>query len=133
MAYSIQFPETGNIVEFRLRNSVTLEDISRMNDGLYFSPDWRIYMNSLGIIEQGTDLSEISPDVMREGLRREAERLRTVRGPDFKMAWVVEDDHNLPIVQLWAAMPFVSSLYELRVFRDADDARDWLRQFDLAA
>ncbi|WP_421790667.1 hypothetical protein [Hyphobacterium sp.] len=130
MAYSIQFPETGNITEFRLRRVVTLEDISRLNDGLYFSPDWRKGMNCLGIIEAGTDLSEISPEVMRDGLRREAERLRTVRGPDFKMAWVIEDAHNLPIVQLWAAMPFLSGLYELRVFREEEEARAWLVEFD---
>jgi len=133
MPYAIEFPERGNIVEFCLRGVVTPQDIARLNDGLYLSPDWRKGMNCLGLVEKGSNLSAITPEVMQSDLRREAERLRHVRGPDFKVAWVAEDAFHLPVLRLWQAQPFVASAYEIRVFTDTGEARRWLEQFSLAA
>ena len=130
MAFDITFPVEGNIVEFRLRGQITAGTFSHLHLGLYYAPEWRTGMNCLGIIEKGANISAITLDTMRTDLRAEVERIRRLRGPDFKMAWVVEDDHNLPIVRLWKTMPFVANQYEVEVFRSAEDGRDWLRQFE---
>ncbi|WP_420433830.1 hypothetical protein [Hyphobacterium sp.] len=129
MTFDISFPGQGNIVEFRLRGVLTFSTFSRLHQGLYFSPDWRTGMNCLGNLEKGTDISAITLETMRGELREEVDRIRRLRGPNFKMAWVVEDEHNLPIVRLWKTMPFVAGRYEIEVFRTAEDGRDWLRQF----
>jgi hypothetical protein len=130
MAFDITFPGQGNIVEFRLRGVLTFDTFSRLHQGLYFSPDWRTGMNCLGILEKGTDISAITLETMRSELREEVDRIRRLRGPEFKMAWIAEDEHNLPIVRLWKTMPFVANQYEVEVFRQADAGRDWLRKFE---
>lgn len=89
-------------------------------------------MNCIGIMEAGTDLSDIDAGVLKRDFKAELDRLKKLIGPDFRMAWVVADDHNLPIVRLWQAMPFVASSYELRIYREAADARAWLGQYALA-
>lgn len=131
MAFEIKFPETGNIVEFRASGVLTFDSFSRMHQGLYFSPEWRTGMNCLGIMDKGADISAITPDVLNTEFREELERVRRLRGPDFKMAWVVENEHHLPMFRLWGAMPF-NNRNEMRIFRRPDDARDWLNLFNRA-
>ncbi|WP_421787762.1 hypothetical protein [Hyphobacterium sp.] len=129
MAFDIQFPSAGNIVEFRMGGALSAESFSRLHKGLYFAPEWRTGMNCLGVLDAGTDISAITIDTMRGELRGEIERVRRLRGPDFKMAWVVVDDHNMPMVRLWKSMPFLANQYEIEIFRTASEAREWLRQF----
>lgn len=129
MAYEIIFPETGNIVEVRLNGELTFETFRDMHADLFYGGQWRTGMNLMAIIEDGSDPSGIDAKQLRNAFRDEVERLHALRGPDYKAAWVVEDTRILPLLQTWQSMPFVNGAYDLEIFRDRDEAREWLETF----
>lgn len=130
MSFEITYPAHGNIVEFRIRETLTFEKIQRLHAGLYYSPDWRTGLNCLGVVEAGTDISDVTADALRTTFREEVERLKKLRGPDFKMAWAVEDEHNRPMFKLWQALPFNAAV-DIQLFETEAEARAWLETFDL--
>lgn len=129
MACKIIFPETGNIVEVRLNGELTFETFRDMHADLFYGGQWRTGMNLMAIIEDGSDPSGIDTKQLRNAFRDEVERLHTLRGPDYKAAWVVEDARILPLLQTWQSMPFVNGAYDLEIFRDRGEAREWLETF----
>ncbi|WP_394692592.1 hypothetical protein [Hyphobacterium sp.] len=130
MAYEIIFPETGNIVEVRLSGALSFETFRDIHVELYLGPEWRTGMNLLAILEQGADVSAIDSKVLRTAFKAELERLTEIRGPDFKVAWVAEDDYNLPLLRLWQSMPFVSGVFDIEIFNSRDAGRKWLEEFE---
>jgi len=129
MSAPIFFPETGNIVEVRLNGALTFESFRDMHIELYYGTKWRTGMNLLAVIEKGADPTAIDSKQLRTAFRAEVERLREVRGPDFKVAWVAEDAHVEPLLLQWQSMPFVNGVYDIEIFRDSDEARAWLETF----
>ncbi|QNL18123.1 hypothetical protein HXX25_01475 [Hyphobacterium sp. CCMP332] len=130
MTYEIKFPTTGNIVEVRLNGALSFETFRDMNVELYYGPEWQTGMNMLAILERGTDVSAIDSKVLRTEFKAELERMTEVRGPEFKVAWVAEDAHNLPILRLWQSMPFVLGVFDIEIFADRDSGRNWLEGFE---
>ncbi|GJL97730.1 MAG: hypothetical protein DHS20C06_15470 [Hyphobacterium sp.] len=129
MTHVITFPETGNIVEVRLSGALSLDTFRDLHAELYFGPQWRTGMNLLAIIENGTDPSAIDAKILRTALRTEVEKLADIRGPEFKVAWVAEDELVEPLLLQWQSMPFVKGAYDFEVFRDKAKARAWLETF----
>jgi hypothetical protein len=130
MAYEIIFPERGNIVEVRLSGPLTFDTFRAMYAELYFGGSWRTGMNLLGIFECGADPTGIDAHELRTRFRDEVERLHEIRGPEFKIACVVENPAIEPLVLQWQSMPFVIGTYDIEVFRDRAAGRQWLSQFE---
>ena len=129
MACKIIFPETGNIVEVRLNGELTFETFRDMHADLFYGGQWRTGMNLLAIIEKGADMTGVDAKRLRNAFREEVERLHALRGPDYKVAWVAEEPSSEPLLLKWQSMPFVNGAYDLEIFRDRGEAREWLETF----
>ncbi|MEE2526129.1 hypothetical protein V0U79_07100 [Hyphobacterium sp. HN65] len=129
MTYEIIFPLRGNIVEVQLSGKLTFEMFRDLHAELYFGGQWRTGMNLLAIIEADADPLGIDAHALRTSFREEIERLAEIRGPEFKVAWVVENPTYEPLLQQWKSMPFIVGRYDIEVFRDREQGRAWLEEF----
>ena len=112
----------AGLITFKVTGELVLDEIREALERTYNHPDFRLGMNSLWEIKEGTIgvTATQLPDLIRllEGFVEK-------RGTDYKVAIVVRGNLDFGLSTIFQ-MHSYSLPFEVKVFQSRTQARDWL-------
>ncbi len=118
-------PELG-IVRLDHEGAVTADEILTADAAALASPLYRKNEGRLmHVLAPGADLSAIDFDVLEKSLAPAVHARRAERGY-CRVAWVMPDDWNRPIGEVWKHMGAWEGYLDFALFSNEDDALEWL-------
>ncbi len=118
-----------NIIVHRATGQLEIDDITQAFDNALADPDFRPGMNALWDLRDAA--IHFSPDKLQELVTHVA-LSRDRRGTRYRLAIVAQDSVLLMLADIFKALTGPLS-FEVRIFRDDDEAWSWLRQDSTSA
>ena len=126
MPYDRLFNAEKKRFEVRFHGRVTVDEIIRNYMEMIRSRDWSPEVLRLIVVENGSDLSELTIDTFQNEFLQVLDETAEIAGPPNKNAWVFESELTSPIAKVWELMPAAQERDLFRVFSSAQDAIAWL-------
>jgi len=130
MAFQTHYRPEPGFFETTITESVNADDVIAIDVEILGSPHWDGGKPRLVLVDHNVDLSEIDMASLAEEILPHLEAARARRTRKERIAWVVPNDRNRPIVAVWELMPDKDSLQDFKSFSNQPEAMSWLLAAD---
>ena len=128
MPYERHFDPEKRWFEAHFSGKVTVEEIIQNYMEMIRSPEWGPDVLRLIVVEDGSDLSDITLDVFQTRFLQVLDETKEIAGPPNKNAWVMESPFDTGIGKVWEMMPEAQKRDVFRIFRTRQAAVEWLEE-----
>lgn len=130
MPYTIRYLSEHNVFEMRTHGKMTVEEIAAYIPDCMARPEWTQSSQILGIAGADADFSAFTLEGYKTVLIPAMKAARSGPYRDLKEAILVEKDLDLGIIKLFEMMATDQPSLNSRVFRNRQEALDWLTADD---
>lgn len=112
-----------NLIIHHLNESISVHTITETIENTLANPKFKIGMNAIWVVEQGTDVDMSSEDAQK--ISEYARNAFDKSGVSYKLALVASDDYAYGMTRVYEGWSNDRPI-TINVFRKLDEALDWI-------